>query len=216
MSRIFSACLNNMFNAGTAECKLSMEYLTTYETIKHMRSIQAEVIRSPYQVLSAAWNLNRTLLDDFPLERLRSSFNLKYDNILKLDFKRDEHTHKRTDRFEIAKMAIAYTKLGGFDKVTWDGASDTYPSRCIVPYQLTLPQLFELNHWAHSLGLITYVSAGFKLDEIKLSVFSGVDGVGIGGAQVRIGELFIILENMYYFSLLKVEDVKLLKNLRKI
>jgi hypothetical protein len=183
VSRIFSACLNNMFNSGTSECKLSMEYLSTYETLKHMRSIRAEVTRNPYQILSAAWNLNRKLKDDYPLAKLKSYFGGKYERIEKLNFERDT-TVEISDRFEIAKMAIAYTKLGGFDKVTWDGASDTYPSRCIVPYQLNLPQLFELNHIAHSLGLITYVSAGFKLDGIKLSVFSGVDGVGIGGAQV--------------------------------
>ena len=162
-----------------------MEYLSTYEAIKHMRSIRAEVTRNPYQILSAAWNLNRKLKDDYPLAKLKSSFAHKYEIIQRLRITRDVTTIKeKIDRFEIAKMAIAYTKLGGFDKVTWDGASDTYPSRCIVPYQLTLPQLFELNHIAHSLGLITYVSAGFKLPEIKLTVFSGVDGVGIGGAQV--------------------------------
>ena len=184
MSRIFSACLNNMFNSGTSECKLSMEYLSTYETLKHMRSIRAEVTRNPYQILSAAWNLNRILKDDYPLALLKSYFGAKYEKIEKLNFERYSSASDRSDRFEIAKMAIAYTKLGGFDKVTWDGAGDSYPSRCIVPYQLTLPQLFELNHIAHSLGLITYVSAGFKLDQIKIAVYSGVDGVGIGGAQV--------------------------------
>jgi hypothetical protein len=162
-----------------------MEYLSTYEAIKHMRSIRAEVIRNPYQILSAAWNLNRTLKDDYPIEQLQHQFDDEYEKIEKLEFKRAECIQMRSGRFEIAKLAIAYTKLGGFDKVTWDGASDSYPSRCIVPYQLTLPELFELNHMAHSLGLLTYVSAGFKFNEIKLAVFSGVDGVGIGGAQVR-------------------------------
>ena len=33
-------------------------------------------------------------------------------------------------------------------------------------------------------GLLTYFSSGFKFKEIELAVFAGVDGVGIGGAQV--------------------------------
>ena len=33
-------------------------------------------------------------------------------------------------------------------------------------------------------GLLTYFSSGFKFKEIQLAVFAGVDGVGIGGAQV--------------------------------
>jgi hypothetical protein len=92
-----------------------------------MRSIRAEVTRNPYQILSAAWNLNRKLKDDYPLAKLKSGFAHKYEIIQRLKITRDVTTIKeKIDRFEIAKMAIAYTKLGGFDKVTWDGASDTY------------------------------------------------------------------------------------------
>ena len=42
----------------------------------------------------------------------------------------------------------------------------------------------KLLHEAHSVGLTAYFSAGFKFENIKDAVFTGVDGIGIGGAQV--------------------------------
>lgn len=85
-------------------------------------------------------------------------------------------------RIEIALWAIEITVEGGFGTLTWDGASDTYPSKCII-YQLTPEAALTVNHEAHLRGLLTYFSAGFKYDEIKYTVYAGVDGVGIGGAQ---------------------------------
>jgi len=35
-----------------------------------------------------------------------------------------------TDKLEIGRRGIELAALGGFDKVTWDGASDSYPSKC--------------------------------------------------------------------------------------
>lgn len=37
---------------------------------------------------------------------------------------------------------------------------------------------------AHQAGLTTYFSAGFKFDHIGDAVVTGVDGIGIGGAQI--------------------------------
>ena len=39
-------------------------------------------------------------------------------------------------------------------------------------------------HFARSVGLLIYFSAGFGLDEIKCAVLTGVDGIGIGGVQI--------------------------------
>jgi hypothetical protein len=86
-------------------------------------------------------------------------------------------------RIDIATRAIEITVIGGFDKITWDGASDTYPSKCIM-YQLTFEEALTIVHQAHLRGLITYFSAGFKFNEIQYAVYAGVDGIGIGGAQV--------------------------------
>lgn len=88
-----------------------------------------------------------------------------------------------TKRMDIAMRAVEITSIGGFDKVTWDGASDTYPSKCIM-YQLSHQEALTIVHEAHLKGLVTYFSAGFKFNEIRHAVYAGVDGVGIGGAQV--------------------------------
>ena len=175
--RLFAACANNAFAMGAAECKFSMDGMTTYETVKFMRALKGEVIKSPYQIVSAAWNLNNPLVDDFNTEE-------NTDNPENSMYTRKSVHVKYVDRFQIAKQAILFTKIGGFDKLTWDGASDTYPSKCIVPYQLALWQAATIVHMAHSVGLVTYFSAGFKLDEIKVAVLAGIDGVGIGGAQI--------------------------------
>ncbi len=146
-----------------------------------MRLIGSELTRNPYQIVSSAWNINSKIEDDFNFDTSDYRKNLK----MNLNFKRKNEGQKLlTDRFEIAKKAILYTKLGGFDKVTWDGASDVYPSQCIIPFQLTFEQGLTLVHLAHSVGLLTYFSAGFGLDEIKCGVLTGIDGIGIGGAQI--------------------------------
>jgi len=92
----------------------------------------------------------------------------------------------------IGRRAIELAALGGFDKVTWDGAADSYPSTPLLKLSdnandhglLSLRDATELVHLAHSAGLTTYFSAGFKLPHIEIAVHSGVDGIGIGGAQV--------------------------------
>ena len=157
-----SAACTAMFQNGAAECKIAMEGLTTSQAVKYMQALRGQTIRSHKQILSAAWNLNQTIMDDF---------QRKEAQIL-------------NTRTSIARRAIDITCMGGgFEKITWDGASDTYPSQCIM-YQLTEEEALSIVHEAHERGLVTYFSSGFKFAEIQLAIFSGVDGVGIGGAQV--------------------------------
>ncbi|RUS30855.1 hypothetical protein BC938DRAFT_478858 [Jimgerdemannia flammicorona] len=81
---------------------------------------------------------------------------------------------------EIGCRAIEVAALGGFDKVTWDGALDTYPSRCIIE-QLGFQNDIGLVHLAHSASFVIYFSAGFKFHNITDAVLSGVDGIGLAG-----------------------------------
>jgi hypothetical protein len=147
--------------------------------IANKQADEPELTKTPYQILAAAWNLNRELTHDLDTKML-----LENSYGFTLDFERQESILKVSDRFGIGKLAILFTKLGHFNKVTWDGASDTYPSQTIVPYQLSFVQGLTLVHLAHSVGLLTYFSAGFGFEEIKCGVLAGVDGIGIGGAQV--------------------------------
>ncbi|XP_050405070.2 uncharacterized protein LOC126820928 [Patella vulgata] len=157
-----SATASAAFYQGAAECKVAMEGLTTSQAVRYMRALRAQVHRDRFsQFLSAAWNINQVVVDDFE----------------------DENPTQLTDKMDIAIRAIEITCLGGFEKITWDGASDTYPSKCIMD-QLTFQEALFLVHEAHSNGLLTYFSAGFKLPQIKQAVLTGVDGIGIGGAQV--------------------------------
>lgn len=158
---ITAAAASCAFLMGAAECKIAMEGLSTSQAMRYMHALRTQVQRSRKQYLSAAWNLNQELLNDFEVET-------------------PVVLNKRID---IALQAVMITSLGGFDKITWDGASDTYPSKCIM-YQLTFQEALTIVHEAHLKGLITYFSAGFKFDEIKYAVLAGVDGIGIGGAQV--------------------------------
>ncbi|KAJ3140273.1 hypothetical protein HDU90_008500 [Geranomyces variabilis] len=63
-----------------------------------------------------------------------------------------------TSMMDIGRRGIEIAALGGFDKITWDGASDEF-------------------------GFVTYFSAGFKMHQIADAVLTGVDAIGIGGAQ---------------------------------
>ena len=155
-----SAC-TAMFQIGVAECKIAMERMTASEIVEFLRCLRTNVLRNPRtQYLSAAFNLNTPLLDD-----------------------RNGEARQVTDRREIGLLGIELAKAGGFDKVTWDGAADTYPS---VPIMEQLPHAtaLELVHRAHERGLLTYFSAGFRFPHIAKAVYTGVDGVGIGGAQI--------------------------------
>ena len=50
--------------------------------------------------------------------------------------------------------------------------------------QLSFAEALDLVHSAHEKGLMTYFSAGFRLNHIAQAVWTGVDGIGIGGAQI--------------------------------
>lgn len=159
-----SAACSAAFQLGAAETKVAMDGLTASEQIAYMRAMSGHVLRNHKQILSAAYNLNAPLIDD-----LRPG--------------EDGELTQITENMAIAKRGIELAALGGFDKVTFDGASDTYPSQCVI-LQISFENALELVHLAHQAGLITYMSAGFKFAHIADAVYSGVDGIGIGGAQI--------------------------------
>ena len=124
------------------------------QAIKFMKAVRANVVRDPEtQYLSAAFNLYTPIL------------NARGELV--------------TNQIEIAKLAIKITKFGGFDKVTWDGASTKVPSDPVTTI-LPFPKLLELVHLAHEQGLLTYISAGLTLENLADPVYAGVDGCGIG------------------------------------
>jgi len=156
-----SAACTAMFQLGVAECKVAMDRMTASQIIELMRCLRGNVMRDPRtQLLSAAFNLNTPILDD-----------------------RGGGSRQVTDRREIGLLAIELVVAGGFDKVTWDGSADTYPSVPIME-QISHATALELVHRAHERGLRTYFSAGFRFPHIAAAVHTGVDGVGIGGAQI--------------------------------
>ena len=155
-----AAAVSQMFALGLCECKIAIEGMTSTEAIHFMQCISGAVKRNPHrQILSAAFNLNTPILDD------------------------RHHPHWVKNRFEIARLGIDLTQAGGFDKVTFDGSGDAYPSRCILE-QLSHVEAVELIHKSHEKGLLTYFSAGFRYHHLPLAVYTGVDGVGVGGAQI--------------------------------
>lgn len=162
-----SAACSQAFSLGAAECKIAMDDLSTSQMIAYLRALSGHTLRSPHQYLSCAFNLNWPIVDD---KRQDERGNLLPAQLV-------------TDPFEIAQLAIEIASEGGFDKVTWDGASDTYPSKCII-HQLNFDQWLFLAHRAHECGLTTYTSAGFKFPQIRFGVWAGIDGLGIGGAQI--------------------------------
>ena len=60
-----AAAASAAFFLGAAECKVAMERLSTGQALRYMRALRAQVQRSKNQFLSAAWNLNQSLTDDF-------------------------------------------------------------------------------------------------------------------------------------------------------
>jgi uncharacterized protein (UPF0264 family) len=153
---IASAC-TAMFMNGIADCKIGIERMTASEAVEVMRGIVGNVFRdSSRQYLSAAFNLNTPILHDL-----------------------DGQKREVTDRFELGLLGIELARRGGFDKVTWDGASNKVPSEPIVD-QLTHAQLVELVHRAHEVGLETYISAGLLPHHMRVATHAGVGGVGIG------------------------------------
>jgi ABC-type phosphate/phosphonate transport system substrate-binding protein len=164
-----SAC-TAMFMNGIADCKIAIERMTVTESIEFMKAVVGNVIRDrSRQYLSAAFNINTPFLDDRPNV-------LPFSNGLPV---------RLTDRMDVARIGIAIARQAGFDKVTWDGASNQVPSRPIIgsidkPGQLSHSQVCQLVHEAHEMGLNTYVSAGLDPVHMRDAVFAGLDGVGIG------------------------------------
>jgi hypothetical protein len=167
-----SAC-TAMFMNGIADCKIAIERMTVNEAIEFMKSVVGNVIRDKTrQYLSAAFNINTSIVDDRP-ETLRFTNGVPV---------------RITDRMDIARMGIVIAQKAGFDKVTWDGASNEVPSRPIIgredrpdkPGQLSHAQICHLVHEAHESGLNAYVSAGLEPAHMHDAVLAGLDGVGIG------------------------------------
>jgi len=109
-----SAACSAAFQLGAAETKVAMDTLTASEAIAYMRALSGHVLRNHKQILSAAFNLNTPLVDDLAEADTEGNYPVITDNI------------------EIGRRGIELAALGGFDKVTFDGAADTYPSECIV------------------------------------------------------------------------------------
>ncbi|KAI0364631.1 hypothetical protein BV20DRAFT_1057052 [Pilatotrama ljubarskyi] len=157
------ALLSKFFDLGAAECKISMEDLTTSQMLKYMRAL-ATVPRMRLQYLSAA-------------------FNIHPDSGSIIDDAISGSPVQLSTPMDICRRGIQLAAEGGFDKVTFDGASDTYPSVPIIK-QLSFADALALVHEAHSVGLVTYMSAGFTFKNIKDAVYTAVDGIGLGGAQI--------------------------------
>ncbi|RSM74236.1 hypothetical protein DMB66_02180 [Actinoplanes sp. ATCC 53533] len=163
-ARTVAAACSALFAQGLAECKIAIEGMTARQAVRFMRAVRAGVARDRFtQVLSAAFNINTPLLDD------RSG--QLYDGRLV------------TERLDVGLLGIELARAGGFDKVTWDGTANTYPSRCVLE-QLSYAEAVTLVHRAHERGLLTYFSAGFRLHNLAQAVMTGVDGIGVGGAQI--------------------------------
>jgi hypothetical protein len=160
-----------VFAAGTADAKVTMDGLTARQAIELMQGVKGAVVRKPGQFLSAAFNITKPLVDD-RAETLAANGG-KPVTI--------------SDPAKIASVGAQLAKAGGWDKIAWDGASEEIPSRPLVDHpddtvrgRLTLAQLTEVTHEAHSLGLETYISAGMRDRHMALAAYAGVDGVGIG------------------------------------
>jgi len=117
------------------------------------------------------------------LQYLSAAFNIHPATNSITDDTDQNNPVELTQPMEICLRGIQLAAQGGFDKSTFDGAEDTYPS---VPFikQISFEQALELVHEAHSVGLSTYMSAGFTFKNIKDAVYTGVDGIGLGGAQI--------------------------------
>jgi hypothetical protein len=157
-----SAC-TAMFRNGVADCKISIERMTTTEAIDFMRAVVGNVLRDRNrQFLSAAYRINFPIVDDRPETVARHGQPVTVSN-----------------RMELAKLGVELAKAGGFDKVAWDGSSNEVPSIPILE-QLSLAQFVELAHLAHAAGLECYVSAGCVASHMRLATLAAIDGVGIG------------------------------------
>lgn len=162
------AVCSSIFMNGLSECKVAIERMTVSQAIKFMRVVSANVVRDEsLQVLAAAFCVNYPLIDD-------REATLQSNNGM---------PKKITDRMEIAKLGIEIAKKGNFDKVTFDGTANWYPSDPIME-QLGYKNSLKLVHMAHEKGLLTYFSAGFRFKHLTDIVQTGTDGIGLGGAQI--------------------------------
>jgi uncharacterized protein (UPF0264 family) len=158
-----AAACSELFAEGLTECKIAIEGITATQAIQFMRALSAAVRRDRFsQVLSAAFNLNTAIPDDRPAGLTREPVS---------------------PRFAAGLLGIELALAGGFDKVTWDGTGDSYPSGCVLE-QISASEALTLVHLAHEAGLLTYFSAGFRFQHLPRAVETGVDGVGVGGAQI--------------------------------
>ncbi|KRK57506.1 hypothetical protein [Fructilactobacillus fructivorans] len=164
---MIAAC-SSIFIDGLSECKIAIEKMTFMQAVKFMKAVAANVIRdSTLQVLAAAFCINYPIIDDRP-ETIK---------------KNNGKPQKVTDPMKIAKLGIKITELGNFEKVTFDGTANWYPSDPIME-QLGYKNCLKLVHLAHQKGLLTYFSAGFRFRHLNEIVLSGTDGIGLGGAQI--------------------------------
>jgi hypothetical protein len=157
-----SAC-SAMFQNGIADCKIAIERMYLKDAVSFMKGVVGNVLRTQgKQTLAAAFNLNTAYYDDLyhPCEDREDCYVL-------------------TDPYEIAQTAIKVAVDGGFDRVTWDGASNQIPSKPIID-QLSHEQFVTLVHTAHENGLQTYFSAGLEAEHVERCVYTAVDGLGIG------------------------------------
>ena len=107
---IASAC-SSMFSIGVADCKIAIEKMTVTQAVAFMRAVVGNVVRrdEDLQYLSAAFNINTPIVDD-----------------------RGKKAKQISEPMEIAKLGIEIAVAGGFEKVTWDGASNQIPSVPII------------------------------------------------------------------------------------
>jgi len=158
-----SAC-TAMFKNGVADAKIAIEKMNDVEAIEFMNGVVANTLRDPNrQYFAAAFNL----YTDFPIKDGKTL----------------------TDKMDLARNAIRIAVEGHFEKVTWDGATGRKPSFPILGTgevgdtsnaTLEFEDLVDLVHEAHEHGLITYISAGMKTQQVANAVYTGVDGIGIG------------------------------------
>lgn len=152
-----SAC-SVMFGNGIADCKIAIERMSVLQAVRFMAAVAGNVSRDKSrQFLSAAFNINQPLRDDRDLAA----------------------PHWIGSRIDVANTGIDITAMGGFDKVTWDGASNLPKSEPIIA-AFTAGEWLRLIHRAHERGLETYVSAGMDRTHMAACVECAVDGVGIG------------------------------------
>lgn len=151
-----AAAAEAIFSHGTADVKVAMDGLTAKQAIKLMSCVAAKTPRAGHQFFSAAFNLNRPLVDD----RVSPPVTI-------------------TDPRAIARMVPQIAKEGGWQKVTIDSASDKVPSTPLMEL-IGFETLVDFAHAAHGFGLETYISGGMRDQHFEDAVLSGVGGVGVG------------------------------------